>query len=131
MQEWLENKENTHHIMKVRNGWKVYKNTKIYKKITAHDSKSYLLYLNKLLNQYNNTYHHSINKKPINADYSALTEKKLLKLTNFLNFKLMIDSESKSIRIFIVKVAMKIGQEKYLLSIVLWKLILRYIKSKI
>ena len=33
-------------------------------------------YLNKLVDQYNHTYHHSVNKKPINADYSALTEKK-------------------------------------------------------
>ena len=30
----------------------------------------------KLLNHYNNTYHHAINKKPTNADYSALPEKK-------------------------------------------------------
>ena len=28
-----------------------------------------------MADQYNNTYHHSINEKPINADYSALTEK--------------------------------------------------------
>ena len=27
------------------------------------------------MDQCNKTYHHSINKKPINADYSALTEK--------------------------------------------------------
>ena len=27
------------------------------------------------MDQYNNTYHHSINKKPVNADYSVLTEK--------------------------------------------------------
>ena len=44
---------------------------KIYKKMTANGSKSYLLYLNKVEDQYNNTYHHSTN----NADYSALTEK--------------------------------------------------------
>ena len=31
--------------------------------------------MNKLVDQYNNTYHHSINKNPINADFSALTEK--------------------------------------------------------
>ena len=31
--------------------------------------------MNKLVDQYNNTYHHSINKKAINTDYSALTEK--------------------------------------------------------
>ena len=43
--------------------------------MTANDSKSYLSYLNKLVDQYNNAYHTSINKKPINADYSALTEK--------------------------------------------------------
>ena len=43
--------------------------------MTANDSKSYLSYLSKLVDQYNNTYHHSINKKPINIGYSALTEK--------------------------------------------------------
>ena len=36
------------------------------------DSKSCLSYLNKLVDQYNNTYHHSIGKKPINAAYSVL-----------------------------------------------------------
>ena len=50
--------------------------TKIFKKNATNDSKSYLSYLNKLVDQYNNNYHHFINKKPINADYSALTEKK-------------------------------------------------------
>ena len=44
--------------------------------MAANDNKSYLSYLNKLVDQYNNTYDHSINKKPINADYSSLTEKK-------------------------------------------------------
>ena len=40
--------------------------------MAANYSKSYL---SKLVDQNNNTYHHSINKKPINADYSASTEK--------------------------------------------------------
>ena len=31
--------------------------------------------MNKLVDQYNNIYHDSINKKPINADCSALIEK--------------------------------------------------------
>ena len=48
--------------------------TKIYEKMTANDSKSYLPYWNKLGDQYNNTFHHYINKKPINADFSVLTE---------------------------------------------------------
>ena len=43
--------------------------------MTANDSKSYFPYLNKLVDQYNNNDHYSINKKPINADYSALSEK--------------------------------------------------------
>ena len=43
--------------------------------MTANDSKSYLSYVHKLVDQHNNIYHHSINKVPINADYSALTEK--------------------------------------------------------
>ena len=45
--------------------------SKIYKKLTANDRKSYLPYLNKLVDQYNNTYHRSIKKNPINADNSA------------------------------------------------------------
>ena len=36
---------------------------KIYKNMTVNDSKSYLTYLNKLLDQYSNTYHHSIKKR--------------------------------------------------------------------
>ena len=31
--------------------------------------------MNKLVDQYNNTYYHSIGKKLINGDYSAFTEK--------------------------------------------------------
>ena len=46
----------------------------IYKKMTANGNKSDLGYLNKLVDEYNNTYHHSIGKNPINADWSALTE---------------------------------------------------------
>ena len=48
---------------------------KIYKIMRANDSKSCLSYLDKLEGQYNKTYHYSFNKKNINADYSALTEK--------------------------------------------------------
>ena len=47
---------------------------KISKKMTAPDSHSYLDYLDKLMDEYNNTYHRSIGKKPIHAEYSALSE---------------------------------------------------------
>ena len=55
--------------------------SEIYKKMTANDNKSYLsrsVYINKIIiivDQYNNTYHHYINKKPTNADYSDSIEK--------------------------------------------------------
>ena len=42
--------------------------------MAANNKKSYLHYSNKIVDQYNNTYHNSINKKPINADYSASTK---------------------------------------------------------
>ena len=81
MQEWLDSNSiliySTHNEGKsviVERFVKTLK-AKIYKKMTASDSKSYLRYLNKLVHQYNNTYHHFINKKPINADYYGLTEK--------------------------------------------------------
>ena len=41
----------------------------------AYDNKSFLIYLSKVVDQYNNTYHHYINEKLINTDYFALTEK--------------------------------------------------------
>ena len=47
--------------------------SEIYKTMT-HNKKFYLGYLNKLVDEYNNTYHLSIGKKPIDADFSALTK---------------------------------------------------------
>ena len=47
---------------------------KIYEKMTAIDSKSYFGYLNKLVDEYSNSYHCSIGKRPIHEDYSALSE---------------------------------------------------------
>ena len=43
--------------------------------IISNDSKSYLGYVNKFVDEYNNTYHRCIVKKLIEAHYSALTEK--------------------------------------------------------
>ena len=41
--------------------------------MTATDNKSYLGFLIKLVDQWNNTYHPSIGKKAVDADYSILT----------------------------------------------------------
>ena len=43
--------------------------------MNSNYNKSYLFYLNKLVDQYNNTSHYSMNKIPVNVDYSAFTEK--------------------------------------------------------
>ena len=51
--------------------------------MTGNDSKSYLSYLNRLVDHCSNTYCHSINKKTINADYSTLKKlRRILKLRN-------------------------------------------------
>ena len=47
---------------------------KIYKTTTVNDRKSYLSCLNELVDEYNNTYHRSRSKKPIDVNYSALAE---------------------------------------------------------
>ena len=123
MQEWLENNilmHSTHNEGKSVNGERFIRTSKakIYKKMTDNDSKSYLIYSNKIEDQYNNTYHHSINKKPINADYSALTEK-IRQILKLLSLKLLTEPELLSIRIVLVKVILKTGQKKYLLWILL------------
>ena len=63
----------------------------------------YLGYLNKLVDESNNSYLHSIVKKSIDADYSTLTEK--------------IESNPKAPKFKVVetfKVTLVISQEKYL-----------------
>ena len=74
--------------------------------MTANDSKSYLSYLNKLVDQSNNTYHHSISKKPINTNYSAVTEKTETN-SKSPNLNLMIEWELIGTRIFLVKITVK------------------------
>ena len=84
MQKWLDNnnimKSSTHNEGKsvVAEIFTKTLKGKIYLK---NHSRYYLNYLNKLVdNDYNNTYHLSISKKTVDADYSALTEE--IKLSN-------------------------------------------------
>ena len=80
IQEWLDNIDiliySTHNEDKSVIAERFIKKlkSKLYKEMTANDYKSYLPYLNKLVDQYSNTYYDSIIIKPINDDYSALTE---------------------------------------------------------
>ena len=86
--------------------------------MTANDNKSYLPYLNKLVDQYNTTTHIIILliKNPLIL-IVLLGLKKLTPILKLLSLKLIIESELLSIKISLVKVTLRIGQEKYLLSI--------------
>ena len=81
MQEWLDNNDILMYSIHNESKSVISKRfirtlkTKIYKKITANDRKSYLSYLNKLVDQYKNIYHHFINKNLVTASYSTFTEK--------------------------------------------------------
>ena len=68
--------------------------------MTANDSNSYLSYLNKLVDEYDNTSHRSIGKKPIGADYSAKPEI-LNRVIKFLILKLAIESGLLTTRIYL------------------------------
>ena len=46
----------------------------IYKTMAANDSRSYLGYLNKLVDEYNYAYHRSPGKTPVDTECSTLTE---------------------------------------------------------
>ena len=82
----------------------------------ANDSKSYLPYLNKLV----------INTiiliiilliKSLLMLIILFRLKTVSQILKLLNLKIMIESELPSIRIYLVKVILKIGREKYLFSI--------------
>ena len=68
--------------------------------------------MNDLVDQYNITYHRTVNTQLINTDYSALTEKSR-PILKHLSLKLMIVSELLSIRIFLVNVILKNDQDIY------------------
>ena len=76
MQEWLDNNDILMYL-RHNEGKSVIAERfiktlkfKIYKK----NNISYEILSSKLLDEYNNTYQHSIDKKPINNDYSASAE---------------------------------------------------------
>ena len=48
--------------------------------------------LNKLVDERNNTYHRSIDRKPVNAEYSSLSEE-LRRMINLLSLNLVIESK--------------------------------------
>ena len=132
MQEWLDNNDFLMHC--IRNGGKSViaerfmktLKSKIYKKMTANDSKLYLPYLNKLVDQYSHAYHHSIIKKPINANSSGSTENiepnpkapkfkvnNILRITKYENIFSKGYTENWSREIFIIDCVLKTNPWTY------------------
>ena len=122
MQEWLDNNDiliySTHNEGKSVIAERFIKTLKykIYKRMTVNDSKSFFPYFNKLVDQYNNTYIILLIRNHLMA-IIVLQLKILIQILKLPNLKQMIVSGSLSIRIYLVKVILKIGQKKYLLSI--------------
>ena len=84
--------------------------------MTVNVIKSYLGYLNELVDIYNNNYHCSIGKKPIHADYSALS-KQIEFSHKSPKFKVGDRCIRTRIRTFLANVKPNIGQKKDLLLI--------------
>ena len=74
-----------------------------------------------IIHEYNNNYHCLIGKKSIDADYPAWSKEVEFQVTKHLSLKLVIESELLSTKIFLAKVALKIGQNKYLWLILVLK----------
>ena len=77
--------------------------------MTANDCKSYLSYLNKLVDQYNNTYHHCIGKKTIETNSKAPKFKVNdgVKITKCENIFSKGYTENRSREIFIIDYILK------------------------
>ena len=81
--------------------------------------------MNKLVDECNNTYHHSFDKQPIDVNYFALAEE-----IDTSHKAHKIKSGLLGIRIFLAMFIPKISQKKYLWSIKCWKLTPVRIKLK-
>ena len=57
----------------------------------ANDSKSHPVYFNKWVNEYNNSCHRSVSKKPFEADNSVLTNEIETNLTQDLHLRRSVD----------------------------------------
>ena len=97
--------------------------------MTSNDSKSYFNYLNKLVDPHNNTYHHSFNKQPIGGDFFSLHWKKNEANRKAAKFKVNDRVRISKYKNILVMVTLKIGPEKYLLSILFWNQIFGCIKD--
>ena len=94
--------------------------------MTANQKKSYLSYFNKLVDQSNNTYHHSIGKNLVDSDFFALTEESksshkapkfkvadLVKISKYRNSFSKCYTKNWSREIFVVDCVLKTNRCSY------------------
>ena len=87
--------------------------TKIYKHMTAVSKNAYIDKLSDIVNKYNNTYHRTIQMKPVDVkdntyiDFPKEVHKKIL------NSKLVIILEYKNTKIYLLKDILQIGLKKF------------------
>ena len=79
--------------------------------MTANDSISYLGYFNKLVDEYNNTYH-SVDKKPIHVDCSVVTEE-IVRITKYKNILSKGYTENCSKEILVIDFVLKTNPWAY------------------
>lgn len=94
-------------------------------------SNTNLNYLDGWVDEYRNTYHHSIGSKHVNAAYSVLWEEIE---SNSKAHEFSVGEAvkiTKDIRIFLTKLTRKINEKKYLLLILCWILIFELTSWKI
>ena len=93
--------------------------SKIFLQVTADASNSYLDYLDSLIDEYNNTYHHFVGKKLVDADYSTLPEE-IVSHNKIPNVS--VDDRVRITRYknILVKIILNISQEKYFLLVLCW-----------
>ena len=81
--------------------------------MTANKSKSYLAYLNKLVDEYNNSYHYSFDKEPIIVIFFVLSEE-IESSHQALKFKASDRSGQLSLITFLTKLIGTNGKKKSL-----------------
>ena len=87
--------------------------------MTAISKNVYFNLFDNIVNKYNDTFHRTIKTKPTDvtsdsyAEYNEDSDKKIL------NLKLVIMLEFQSIKLFLLKYILQIGQKKILLLVIL------------
>ena len=91
--------------------------TKIYKYMTSVSKNVYIDELDDTVDEYNNTYHRTLNIKPADIKDNKYIDFKKNVMTEILNVKLVIMYEFLNTKIFLLQDTHQIGLKKFLLLV--------------